>query len=139
MRFHASVVDKVLHLCTNYGGHADERRLVAFIEGIRVTPYSRENIELRENMVLVDTHQYLTERTNRQLPTGDVIPMRLHPTVQHKIMELYKTYSGHSHELKLRTALAQLDFTPYESKTTGEFCVVLMSDYMKALRGSPTS
>jgi len=133
------MVEKLLHLCTNYGGHADERRLVGFIEAIRVTPYSRENIEMRENMVLVDTQQYLTERTSRQLPTSDVIPMRLHPTVQHKIMELYKTYSGHNHEMKLRRSFADLDFTPYESKTSGDFCVVLMSDYMKALRGSPTS
>jgi hypothetical protein len=63
--------------------------------------------------------------------------MQLHHTVKDKILEIYKTYSGYQHETKLRKNLAALDFTPYESKTTNEFFIVFLSDYMKALRGSP--
>lgn len=139
MRFHASVVDKVLQLCANYGGHADERKLAAFIADVRVTPYPRSNPDARESMVLVDTTQYINERNSRGLITADIIPMVLHNSVQTKIIELYKTYSGHTYESKLRKALSEMDFTPYEQKTTGGFCIVLMSDYMKALRGAPTN
>lgn len=61
--------------------------------------------------------------------------MRLHPSVIEKLIYLYETYGGYSDERKLRTALNNLDLTPYERKTTNdqEMILVLTEEYMKAL------
>jgi hypothetical protein len=139
MKFHASMVDKIVYLCTNYGGYIHETKLTELVSKIRVTPYARLQQESKDQIVLVETEALLKERTMRNTPTMDVVPMELHPTVQSKILDLYRAFSGHIHETKLRRALSELDFTPYESKTTGKFCIVLMSDYMNALRGSPST
>lgn len=137
MKFHASVVDKLIYLCTNYGGHVKETKLVELVENFRVTPYARNNQETKDLIILVETDVMLQERKARNTPTFDVIPMRLHKSVQDKILDLYHSYSGHIHEVKLRRALSEMDFTPYESKVNGDFCIVLTSDYMNALRHKP--
>ena len=135
MRLHQSVTNKLLYWCQNYGGHTDEKKLNDLFLSLRLTPYIRTDPSTTESMVLVETETYLKERTDRQLPTNDIVGMKLHGTVLNKIMNLYKTYSGHSFESKLRDAYTYLDFTPYDSKTTGEYYVVLTEDYLKALRG----
>ena len=137
MKFHASVVEHIIKICQNFGGHVEETKLVAHIEQIIVSPYVRTINEKSDSIVLVETNSFLQERKARNIQTFDVIPMRLHQTVRNKIIETYKTYSGYNHEFKLKSALSSMDLTPYESKTQGTNFLVLTEDYMKALRNKP--
>ena len=133
MKLHPTVVQKLLYWCTNYGGHDKETKLVEMINSLRVTPYLRME---GDGMVLVDTQQYISERTQRGQPTHDIVPMHFHGSVVKKLMELYNMYSGHSNELKLRNAIQFLDYTPYERKITGDATVLLLtSDYMSVISG----
>ena len=127
MKLHKSVVDKLIGWCTNYGGHSNETKLANLFQELRVTPYVRSGESpSKESMVLVETQQYLLELNQRGQVTVGVVPMKLHGTVLNKLMELYKSFSGHAHETKLRRAFQSLDFTPYEAKTTGTYYVVMM-------------
>lgn len=59
--------------------------------------------------------------------------MKLHPSVVTKLLDLYANFGGFQNEQKLRDKLVELDFTPYERKTTpdGEVILVLTEDYLK--------
>ena len=61
--------------------------------------------------------------------------MKLHPTAIRKLIDLFHVYGGSTDETKLRAFIQDLDFTPYEQKTTKEQAMVLVltSDYMKEL------
>lgn len=131
MKLHAHLVEKILYLCTNYGGHKDEKRLITHLEQLRISPYVSE-----KGVVLVDTQTYINERNSRGMTTQDILPMKLHGTILQKLLYLYEMYSGHSNESKLRKAIFELDFTPYERKEGGQDIVlVLTSDYMKTIQG----
>ena len=99
---------------------------------MRLALYPRQDIGIT---VLVEADQLITEMTRQGQSPHTVSPMRMHGNVQAKIMELYRSLSGHSHENKLRTAFSRLDFTPYEVQTRGEAIVVFTKDYMQALQG----
>jgi hypothetical protein len=134
MKLHTSSVEKLLFLCQNYGGHAEEVKLIGFISDMCFSPYVRTQ---SDSIVLVETIELLKERQNRNLPTTDLIPIKFHASVVKKIMELYDMYGGHENEYKLRTSFNQLDFTPYERKVEFKDTVlVLTEDYIKILRGT---
>jgi hypothetical protein len=61
--------------------------------------------------------------------------MKLHASAIDKLISLFNTYGGSPDEVKLRKLVQDLDFTPYEQKTTAEqqMILVLTSDYIKAL------
>ena len=61
--------------------------------------------------------------------------MKLHASAIDKLVDLFNTYGGSPDEVKLRKLIQQLDFTPYEQKTTIEqqMILVLTTDYLKAL------
>ena len=61
--------------------------------------------------------------------------MKLHPTAVKKLIDLFHVYGGSTDETKLKRLIHELDFTPYEQKTTRDQAVVLVltSDYMKEL------
>jgi len=61
--------------------------------------------------------------------------MKLHASAIDKLISLFNTYGGSPDEVKLRRLVQDLDFTPYEQKTTAEqqMILVLTSDYIKAL------
>jgi hypothetical protein len=62
--------------------------------------------------------------------------MKLHPSVVTKLLDLYANFGGFQNETKLRDQLENLDFTPYERKTTAaqETIIVLTEDYLKELQ-----
>lgn len=130
MKLHPHVINKILYLCTNYGGHKDERKLVAELNNLRLSPYMGDRV----NLSLVDTHAFVQERLTRNMPTNDIVPMRLHSSAIQKIMYAYDMYSGHVNETKLRASIIDLDFTPYERKEQQETILVLTSDYMQTLQ-----
>lgn len=132
MKLHPQLTEKVLYLCTNYGGHKDEKRLISHLENLRISIYSSEKV-----LVLVDTQTFVNERIARGMPTNDIFPMKLHGTVMQKLLYLYEMYSGHTNEVKFKKALNELDFTPYERKENSQDVVlVLTSDYMKTMQGA---
>lgn len=61
--------------------------------------------------------------------------MKLHASAIDKLISLFNTYGGSPDEVKLRKLVQDLDFTPYEQKTTPDqqMILVLTSDYIKAL------
>ena len=124
------VVRDILYLTTNFGGHAENKKLVDKLNAVRLSPYLGEAISLS----LVDTKTFINERRKQNSDISDVVPMKLHPTVVQKITYLYGMYSGHVNEDKLRAGLFELDLTPYERKT-GEAVLVLTSDYIKTIQG----
>lgn len=132
MKLHPIVINKILYLCTNYGGHKDERKLLAELNQLRLSPYMGDKV----NLCLVDTPMFVQERISRNQPTHDIVPMRLHSSAIQKIMYAYDMYSGHVQETKLRKAIQDLDFTPYERKEARETVLVLTSDYVKTLQGN---
>ena len=133
MKMHPQVIGKILYLCTNYGGHTSEKKLVAELNQLRLSPYQVEQLGL----VLVDSRTFISERQARNLPINDIVPMKFHGTVIQKVMYAYNMYSGHTNESKLRNALIELDLTPYERKEVGsEIVLVPTSDYMKTLQGT---
>ena len=131
MRMHKSVVDKMVYLCGNYGGHQNESKLLGHINNIRVSTHILPD----GTMALVDTQLLINERNARRMDIGDIIPMSLHPGVVKKIMYIYDMYAGHSNESKLQTAFSLLDLTPYERSINGtDIVLVLSSDYINVLQ-----
>lgn len=61
--------------------------------------------------------------------------MKLHASAIEKLVALFNTYGGSPDEVKLKRFIQDLDFTPYEQKTTAEqqMILVLTEDYVKAL------
>lgn len=61
--------------------------------------------------------------------------MKLHASAINKIVHLSHLYGGSTDEAKLRAFLNQLDFTPYERRTTEnqEIILVLTEDFTKEL------
>ena len=61
--------------------------------------------------------------------------MKLHASAIEKLVALFHTYGGTPDEVKLKRLIQQLDFTPYERKTTPDqdMILVLTEDYVKAL------
>ena len=130
MRFHPSFVEKLIQTCINQGGYSEESRLTRAIADMRTTIYAQQNGPL----VLVDSEKMLQERIMRQQPTHDVIPIRFHSGVMNKLLEQFRSFSGHVSEHKLRQAFSSLDFTPYQTVTTGETILVLTTDYFEKLQ-----
>lgn len=64
--------------------------------------------------------------------------MKLHASAIEKLISLFNTYGGSPDEVKLKRFIQELDFTPYEQKTTADqqMILVLTSDYIKALNGN---
>lgn len=62
--------------------------------------------------------------------------MKLHPTAIKKIIDLFHVYGGSQDEVKLKQFILNLDFTPYEQKTTKEqnMVLVLTEDYVRELQ-----
>jgi len=62
--------------------------------------------------------------------------MKLHHTAIEKIVQICTTYAGSPNEVKIKTMLANFDFTPYEQKTTEtqEIILVLTEDFVNALK-----
>jgi len=56
MKLHPSVVEKILQLYQNYGGHKDEKRLRDHLSGVDLTPYERKTGA--QDIVLVLTEDY---------------------------------------------------------------------------------
>lgn len=131
MKFHPTLVEKLIQTCINQGGYAEEHRLTKSLMNLRVSVYALQN---QPGVVLVDSNQMIQERMMRQQPTQDVVPMKLHGAVVVKMMELYKSFSGHASEGKLRQAFAGLDLTPYQMITTNESIMVLTKDYFEKLQ-----
>ena len=61
--------------------------------------------------------------------------MKLHASAIQKLIDLFQTYGGSPDEVKLKRFIQNLDFTPYERKTTADqdMILVLTEDYVKAL------
>lgn len=132
MKLHPTVVNKLLTICQNQGGYSLESRLLKAFTEMRLSVYAREGI----SPVFVETDTFMLERTQRDKPVDDIVPMRFHSGSVKKLLDLYSSYSGHAHEQKLRVAFASLDFTPYEMTTTGEAIVILTDEYMRALQNA---
>lgn len=131
MKFHASMVEKLIQTCINQGGYSEESRLLKSFGDMRLSAYALQN---QPGIVLVDAERMIMERIQRNQPTQDVIPMKFHGNVIKKLLELYKSFSGHASENKLKQAFANLDLTPYQTITTGESILVLTSDYFEKLQ-----
>jgi hypothetical protein len=131
MKMHPSVINKLLYLASNYGGHKDEEKLISHYKNIVLSPYLRED----GTICLVDAKELLEERAKRQLPVGDVIPMRFHSTALAKIMQLYGMYGGYKNEVKLRKHFSEVDLTTYErTQTENDVVLVLTSEYLNVLQ-----
>lgn len=61
--------------------------------------------------------------------------MKLHPTAINKLIEMFHLHGGTMDENRLKGHISNLDFTPYERKTTAdqEMILVLTEDYIKSL------
>lgn len=61
--------------------------------------------------------------------------MKLHATAINKLIELFHLHGGATDEHRLKAYLANLDFTPYERKTTAnqEMILVLTEDFIKSM------
>jgi hypothetical protein len=64
--------------------------------------------------------------------------MKLHASAIEKLISLFNTYGGSPDEVKLKRFIQDLDFTPYEQKTTvdQQMILVLTQDYVKALNSN---
>lgn len=131
MKLHDSVTQQLIHINTNFGGHATERKLRDMVEKFHLAPLYDEGTQI---MTFVSAEKLLQFKAQRRQATNDVTPMRLHISVVDKIMKTFDLYSGHSNEIKLREALKKIDLTPYERKTTGEVLVVLTEDFMRIMQ-----
>lgn len=136
MRMHPTLVEHIVLMCKNYGGHTNETKLAKLFDEMRVTPYVRQANMASDAIVLVDYTRYVLERSQQRMSTDDIVPAKFHNTALHQMMEIYKSYSGYEFEGKLKRAFFNLDFTPYTSKTTGESFFVLTKDFMETLRQS---
>lgn len=63
MKMHSQLIDKLLNLVDNFGGHQNNAKLRKALAEMDMTPYTRENTET----ILVDTEEYLkkVEEFNR--------------------------------------------------------------------------
>lgn len=60
MKLHKSVVDKLIHLYSNFGGFPDEKKLREHIERMDLTVYERKTTADQE-LVLVLTEEYVKQ------------------------------------------------------------------------------
>jgi hypothetical protein len=130
MKLHPTVIDKLLLIFANEGGYDQEKRLLNALQNMRLSIYSKQEGE----SVLVETDVMLKEATERRLPIGNIITMCFYGGSIMKIVEIYKSFSGHSMETKLVNGLKNLDFTPYHT-TSGITLLVLTEQYIKTLQG----
>ena len=133
MRMHPSAVQNILSICTNYGGHKDEKKLISFLQQIRLSPVFSPQVNF-----LVDTGAYIARRRAAKQPENDIIPMMFQSSTLEHILKLYTMYSGHSNEAKLRNALMSLDLIPYERKGTGEHVLLTAEEYNRTMNGTKT-
>lgn len=130
MKLHPNVINRIIYLATNYGGHTDEKKLLSHYKQMTLSPYLREN----NTACLVDAKELLDERVKRNLPVGDVIPMKFNWGCLQKILQLYTMFSGYANEKKFRQHLEALDFTVYERTLTQEAILVLTEEYLKVIQ-----
>jgi len=60
MRLHISVVNKLLELVQNYGGHEHDHKLRAKFTELDLTPYERQSTQNQE-VILVLTEDYVKQ------------------------------------------------------------------------------
>jgi hypothetical protein len=60
MRLHASVIEKLLYIVQNYGGHEHDHKLRSKLQEIDLTPYERRNTPGQE-VILVLTEDYMKQ------------------------------------------------------------------------------
>lgn len=62
--------------------------------------------------------------------------MKLHHTAIDKIINICITYAGSPNESKIRNMLSEIDFTPYERKTSDKQDIILVTteEYVRALK-----
>jgi hypothetical protein len=60
MRLHISVVNKLLELVHNYGGHENDNKLRAKFTELDLTPYERQSTHNQE-VILVLTEDYVRQ------------------------------------------------------------------------------
>jgi hypothetical protein len=65
MKLHASVIEKLLQIYTNFGGFQDERKLKEQLLKLDLTPYERKTTQNQE-VILVDTDEYMKMLNNNQ-------------------------------------------------------------------------
>ena len=58
MKLHASVIEKLLTIYTNYGGFSDDSKLRAHLQQVDLTPYERKTTANQE-MILVLTEDFI--------------------------------------------------------------------------------
>jgi len=63
MRFHATVIDKLLYLFQTYGGYANEDKLRKHISELDLTPYERKSGT--QEIVIVLTEEYMKQLGQR--------------------------------------------------------------------------
>lgn len=63
MRLHVTVIQKLLYLVQNYGGHENDSKLQQKFEEIDLTPYERQNTSSQE-VILVLTEEYMKQLSN---------------------------------------------------------------------------
>jgi hypothetical protein len=59
MRLHASVIEKLLYIVQNYGGHEHDHKLRAKFNEIDLTPYERRS--QNQEVILVLTEDYMKQ------------------------------------------------------------------------------
>lgn len=131
MRLHPTLVEKFLQTCANQGGYSEESRLIKGLSSITLATYILQN---QPGVVLVEADNLIQQRINMRQPIHDIVPMKMHTNVIGKLLEMYRSYSGHSNESKLRNAFSSLDLTPYEVVSRGEAIVVLTKEYFEKLQ-----
>lgn len=65
MKLHSSVIDKLLSLVQNYGGHETERKLKEKFVQLDLTPYERQSTPNQE-VILVLTEDYVKQLSGTQ-------------------------------------------------------------------------
>lgn len=60
MRLHATVIEKLLYLVQNYGGHEHDTKLRQKLLEIDLTPYERRN-SVNQEVILVMTEDYMKQ------------------------------------------------------------------------------
>lgn len=62
MKLHSSVVEKLVQLVQNYGGHEHEHRLREKFKDLDLTPYERT--QANQDIILVLTEDYMKQLAN---------------------------------------------------------------------------
>lgn len=60
MRLHPSVIEKLLYIVQNYGGHETDAKLRAKFKDLDLTPYERQHTPGNE-VILVLTEDYMKQ------------------------------------------------------------------------------